>query len=94
MTATTLEDRKKTVEDLQKRHAKAKTTRDQLLWELNAKRQELASLGNEIRHEGIDPKKLKEHKQQLEQEIDALSASLDADLREVEEAMEQFQKQQ
>lgn len=88
---TTLEERRKKVEDLRQRHTQAKTTRDQLLGELGAKRQELASLAQEIKKEGIDPRKLKEHKAQLEEEIDTLCASLDNDLREVEEAMAQFQ---
>ena len=87
----TLEERRAKYEDLQKRQAKVQSAKDQLVGELDARKRELARLGEEIRAANLDPKNLKAHRERLESEIDALTKSIDADLTEVEEAIDQFQ---
>lgn len=87
----TLEERKAAFDKLQKRHAKVKTAKDQLMGELESKKRELVQLGEEIRAANLDPKKLKAHKEQLEGEIDDLTKSIEKDLTEVENAIKQFQ---
>ena len=50
------------LEDLTRRHKTASSKKTKLQGQLEAKRQELAALAEEIRKAGYDPKKLKDGK--------------------------------
>lgn len=78
------------LEDLTKRHKTASSKKSKLQGQLEAKRQELASLAEEIRQAGFDPKKLKDERDKVEKELTDMMDALERDLAEVEEALAAF----
>ena len=78
------------LEDLTRRHKAASSKKSKLQGQLEAKRQELASLAEEIRQAGFDPKKLKDERDKVEAELTGMMDALERDLAEVEEALAAF----
>jgi chromosome segregation ATPase len=80
------------LDDLTRRHATAKSKKTKLQGQLEAKRQELANLADEIREAGYDPKNLKKERDKLEAEIETMMDQFERELVEVEEALATFDK--
>jgi len=78
------------IESLQKRHAVVLEKRAQLNGQLQAKRQELAAIIEEIKAAGYDPKNLATEYDRVEQELETMASDLDKKLTEVEAALAAF----
>ncbi len=87
-----LEEIKQRVEELQKRYATASKKRSELQGQLDAKREELVALSQEIKNAGYDPKKLKEEKDRVEKELVSTIEACEKELSEVESALREFEK--
>ena len=85
-----LEAIKTRLDDLTTRHATAKSKKTKLQGQLEAKKQELAALADEIRGAGYDPKNLKKERDKLEVEIVTMLDSFERELAEVEESLATF----
>jgi chromosome segregation ATPase len=90
--SSTLEQIKERVDTLSVRFKKASEKKANLSGLLKAKRDELNSLVDEIRAAGLDPKKLKEHRDVLKQEVEVMIKDLDEKLTAVETALQAYEK--
>lgn len=86
-----LVDTKKRIESLLQRHKIASEKRSTYNGLLEGKRQELEKLKLEIKEAGLDPSKLKEHKEVLQAELFKKITEFEAQLSEVEKAFEMFE---
>lgn len=80
------------VEELNKRFKAAHTKKTALGGQLLAKKEELAALKREIEAAGLDPKRLKERRDELQTELVALVEDFSKKLSTVEEALAVFEK--
>jgi len=78
------------VEELSKRYKVAANKKSTLSGLLQAKKEELATLKKEIEDAGYDPKRLKEERDRLQQEMVAMIEDFDKRLGEVETALAAF----
>lgn len=90
---STLDEIKAKVDDISKRYRAASGKQSNLSGLLQAKREELAGLIREIEAAGLDPKKLKERRDELKAEVLAMTESIDKQLKQVEEALAAYDKQ-
>jgi len=88
-----LDELKRKVDDLLRRHGEVTQKKAELRGQLEAKKAELVSLGNEIKAAGFDPRKLKEQRDQAEQDLETLVRSFEQDLKEVEQALAAFEQE-
>ncbi len=84
---STLDEIKAKVDDISRRYKAASSKQANLGGLLQGKRDELASLIKEIEAAGLDPKKLKERRDELKQEVLVMVESIDKQLKQVEEAL-------
>src|SRR6202012_1180373 len=78
------------VEELSKRYKVASNKKSTLSGLLQAKKEELAALKSEIEEAGYDPKRLKEERDRLQQEVITMMEDFDKKLGEVEAALLAF----
>ncbi len=90
--SSTLEQIKERVDALSTRFKKASEKKANLSGLLKAKKDELNALVEEIRAAGLDPKKLKEHRDDLKQEVETMIKDLDEKLTAVESALQAYDK--
>lgn len=83
---------KSKIEGLQKRYNAVVQTKAGLAGQLQAKKEELATIVQEIRAAGYDPKKLSEERDRVKQELEDQISKLDKELTEVETALAAFDK--
>ncbi len=84
---STLDEIKAKVDDISKRYKSASAKQSNLSGLLQGKRQELAGLIKEIEAAGLDPKKLKERRDELKAEVVAMIEGIEKQLKQVEEAL-------
>lgn len=89
--STSLEQIKSKVEELGKRFKTASTKKSNLNGLVQAKREELAALKKEIEDAGLDPKKLKEKRDELQTEVLAMIEDFEKRLATVEDAFVTFE---
>lgn len=89
---STLDEIKSKVDDISRRYRAASSKQSSLSGLLRAKRDELAALIKEIEAAGLDPKKLKERRDELKQEVIAMTDNIDKQLKQVEEALAAYDK--
>jgi chromosome segregation ATPase len=87
---TSLEQIRQKVEELGKRYKAASSKKSNLSGLLQAKKDELAALKREIESAGLDPKRLKERRDELQTEVVAAIEDFDRKLTTVEEAFAAF----
>lgn len=75
------------VEDLLRRHRTADAKKSKLAGQLDAKREELAKLGLEIKEAGYSPKNLKAERDKAAEELEGLIKTFSQDLAQVEKAL-------
>lgn len=90
--SSTLEQIKERVDALSARYRKASEKKANLSGLLQAKKEELNALVEEIKAAGLDPKRLKEHRDELKQELEIQLDTLEAQLTTVEEALRNYDK--
>ncbi len=86
------EELKKKIEELQKRHEKVTQRKAALGGELKAKKEELASLIQEIRDAGYDPKTIVADRNKAQQELETMMEGFEKSLAEVEEGLSVYDK--
>ncbi len=86
------EEMKAKIESLQKRHAAVLEKRAILSGQLQAKKQELALIIEEIQTAGYDPKNLASEHAKAEEELSAMVIEFEKKLAEVETALAVFDK--
>jgi len=86
------DDIKQKIDALQKRYNVVVQKKASLAGQLQAKKEELASIVQQIRDAGYDPKKITQERDQAKQELDAMLVKAEAELTEVEEALATFNK--
>ncbi len=91
-TELTIESIKSRVETLLKRHKMASDKKANYQGLLSAKRDELTKLREEIEAAGLDPSKLKEKKEELQQDLVRLMEDFDNRLTNVEKAFASFEE--
>lgn len=89
---SSLDALQKQVEDLSRRHKAAASKKAELKGRLEAKKQELVALGEEIRNHGYDPKNLKAEKERVEAELKAELKAFEEELTAVEQALAEIDK--
>ena len=77
--------------DLERRHKAVGSKKTKLQGQLEAKKQELVSLKDEIEAAGYDPKSLKQEKARVEQTLIQDMDAFEKDLKEVEAAIASFE---
>jgi chromosome segregation ATPase len=87
-----LSELKKKADDLMRRYSIASKKRSELKGQLEAVKAELASLADEIRSAGYDPKTLKADRDKAHKELEDLIQSFDQELTEVESAIRAFEE--
>lgn len=87
-----IEDIKNRVEEVSRRVNAANKTKSELLGQLEARKAELASLCEEIKAQGYDPKNLRAQRDQVEAELLVMLDSCETELAEVEQALAAFKK--
>jgi vacuolar-type H+-ATPase subunit D/Vma8 len=87
---TSLDQIKTRVEDLSKRFKTVNSKKSNLGGLLQAKKDELAALKKEIEAAGLDPRKLKDKRDELQAEVVAMIDDFDKKLTRVEEAFAAF----
>lgn len=80
------------VESLVKRHQVASSRKATLQGQLNAKKQELASLTQEIQNAGFNPRELRAEREKAQAELERLVDAFEAELSEVESALDSLEK--
>lgn len=83
---------KQRVDELTRRFNSAAEKRSKYRGQLEAKKEELVALKQEIEAAGLDPKNLKKARDQLETELLSLMDAFDKELVEVETALATFDK--
>ena len=86
------EEMKAKIESLQKRHQAVLEKRAVLSGQLQAKKQELAAIIEEIKAAGYDPKNLASEHDKAEQELEAMVVEFEKKLADVEAALAVFDK--
>lgn len=89
---TSLEQIRAKVDELGKRYKAANSKKASLSGLLQAKREALAGLKQEIEAAGLDPKRLKERRDELQAEVVAAVEDFDRKLTMVEEAFAEYDK--
>lgn len=89
---TSIEQIQSKVEELTKRFKTVSTKKTALGGQLQAKKEELAALRREIVEAGLDPKRLKERRDELHTELVALVEDFDRKLTVVETSLAAFEK--
>ena len=79
------------IEDLQRRHNVVVQKKAGLAGQLQAKKEELATIVQEIKDAGYDPKKITQERDQAKQELVAMISKLESELTDVENALSAFQ---
>lgn len=80
------------LDDLTERLSKASEKKAGLRGQLEAKKRELLDLVEKIKAAGYDPKKLKEERDKMAEELDTMMATFEKELVEVESALAAFDK--
>lgn len=80
------------IEDLQKRWNRVSQDKAGVAGQLQAKKDELAAVVKEIKEAGYDPKHIAQERDQAKAELERMVEKLDADLTEVEKALETFKQ--
>jgi len=88
----TLEELKEQVDELLRRHAGAGKKKAELRGQLEARKAELAELGQEITAAGYDPRNLKQERDKAHGELEGLVVSFDKELSDVEAAIAVFEE--
>jgi DNA repair exonuclease SbcCD ATPase subunit len=88
----TPEEIREKIENLQTRHAAVTAKKNSLGGQLQAKKEELATLITEIRAAGYDPKKLVAEKEKAQQDLEAMIIDFDKKLMEAERALSVYDK--
>jgi septal ring factor EnvC (AmiA/AmiB activator) len=86
------DDIKKKIDELQQRWTAVSQKKAGLEGQLQAKKDELQNVVQEIRAAGYDPKNIAQERDQAKMELEAMVAKLDTELTEVETALSSFQK--
>lgn len=86
----TPEEIKTKIDELLRRHSVATKKKSELSGQLQAKKEELASLVEEIKAAGFDPKNLGAERDRLMKEVEEKSADFEQKLVAVEEALNSF----
>jgi septal ring factor EnvC (AmiA/AmiB activator) len=84
---------KRKIDELQKRYNAVVQKKAGLAGQLQAKKEELARIVQEIRAAGYDPKKIAQERDKAKQDLENLIAKLEEELTEVEKALSTFQQQ-
>lgn len=84
---------KRKIDELQKRYNAVVQKKAGLAGQLQAKKEELARIVQEIRAAGYDPKKIAQERDKAKQDLEDLIAKLEEELTEVERALSTFQQQ-
>ncbi len=77
--------------DLEQRHAACSAKKSKLQGQLEAKKQELAALKEEIEAAGYNPRQLKQAKEKTEKDLVAAMDEFERNLQEVETAIASFE---
>lgn len=85
-----MDEIEKKIEDLQRRHTNAVRRKSELTGQLEAKKAELASLVQEIKDAGYDPKNLKQERDRVKIELESMITTLDQELTRVETALDSY----
>jgi septal ring factor EnvC (AmiA/AmiB activator) len=86
------EEIKNKIEALQKRYNAAVQEKAGLAGQLQAKKDELALIVQEIRAAGYDPKNLTQERDRVKQELEEMINKLETELTDVETALQAFKK--
>jgi septal ring factor EnvC (AmiA/AmiB activator) len=84
---------KRKIDELQKRYNAVVQRKAGLSGQLQAKKEELARIVQEIRAAGYDPKKIAQERDNAKQDLENLIVKLEGELTEVEKALSTFQQQ-
>lgn len=85
------DDIKNKIDELQRRHNAAAQKKAGLTGQLQAKKEELAAIVQEIRDAGYDPKKITQERDRAKQELESMISKLETELTEVETAFAAIQ---
>lgn len=85
-----LEQIRAKIEQLRERYEKASSKRAELRGQLDAKREELLALSEEIKQAGYDPKNLKKERDAAQAELASEIAAFEKQLVAVEAALAEF----
>jgi uncharacterized protein YceH (UPF0502 family) len=85
-----MDEIEKKIEELQRRHTNAMRRKAELTGQLEAKKMELATLVQEIKDAGYDPKNIKQERDRVKIELESMISSLDQDLTRVETALDSY----
>jgi chromosome segregation ATPase len=88
--SSTIEQIKERVDALSQRYKKVSEKKANLSGLLQAKKEELKALVEEIQAAGLDPKKLKEHRDSLQSEVEKQLGDLETKVSAVEEALNAY----
>jgi uncharacterized protein YoxC len=86
------DDIKSRIDDLQRRHNAVVQKKAGLAGQLQAKKEELAAIVQEIKDAGYDPKKITQERDRAKQELETMIVKLEGELTEVENALSAFQQ--
>lgn len=86
------DDIKQRIDDLQRRWTAVSQKKAGLEGQLQAKKEELSNIVQEIRAAGYDPKQITQERDQAKQELETMITKLEAELTEVETALSTFQQ--
>lgn len=78
------------IEELQRRHSTVVQKKAGITGQLQAKKDELAAIVQEIRDAGYDPKKIGQERDRVKAELEEMIRKLDQELTEVETALGAF----
>lgn len=85
-----MDEIQKRIEDIQRRHAAVMQQKASAAGQLQAKKDELAALVQEIRDAGYDPKQITQQRDQKRDDLLNEALRLEAELTAVEKALEGF----
>jgi uncharacterized protein YoxC len=86
------DDIKSRIDDLQRRHNVVVQKKAGLAGQLQAKKEELAGIVQEIKDAGYDPKKITQERDRAKQELETMISKLEGELTDVENALSAFQQ--
>lgn len=89
--ASELDQIKARLADLEKRHAACSSSKSKLQGQLEAKKQELVELKDEIEAAGYNPRQLKQAKEAATKDLIAKMDAFERNLIEVEQALASFE---
>ena len=78
------------IEELQRRHSAVAQKKASITGQLQAKKDELAAIVQEIRDAGYDPKTIGRDRDRVKSELEEMIRKLDQELTEVETALSAF----